>query len=170
MTGLISPHFSKLLAIALLLFVAWLAANISYVLISGRLRLASQIEEFRQRYEDIHKRRIDIPSLQNQLAELTSSGLLRSAAIAASSDSAASARLQQAARDGIDQVHGKLLSLNALGADRVSSSVAVQSSRSTGRAHARELDRPCRKRRASSVFGGAIGSGAAATRRASATA
>jgi hypothetical protein len=123
---LISPRFSKLLAMALLLMATWLVANLFYLVVSERARLQSQISDLRQRYEDIRGRRVDIRSLQDQLAQLASSGVARNAAIMARTDHSATARLQQLVRESIEKSQGKLLSLTELGSDRSQFSVAVQ--------------------------------------------
>ena len=126
MTGLVSPRFSRLLAVALLLMAVWLFADLCYLGIAERTRLQSRISDLRQRYEDIRRRRVDIGSLKDQLTQLNSSGVVRSAAIMARTDRAAIAQLQQVVRGSVEQSRGKLLSLTDLGADRAAFTVAVQ--------------------------------------------
>jgi Type II secretion system (T2SS), protein M subtype b len=123
---LISPRFRKLVALALLIVAVWLAANLLYLAVMQRMRLHAQISDLRQRYEDLRARRIDMPSLKDQLAQLTSSGVAHHAAIMARTDRAAAAALQQLVRGGIERSRGRLLSLTDLGADRSAFSVAVQ--------------------------------------------
>jgi hypothetical protein len=125
-TDLISPRFSKLLALALFFVAIWLVANLLYLAVLQRARLHSQISDLRQRYEAIRGRRVDTGSLKDQLTQLTTSGVAHHAAIMARTDRAASALLQQLVRGSIEQSRGRLLSLTDLGSDRSALSVAVQ--------------------------------------------
>jgi hypothetical protein len=125
-TELMSPRFSRLLAVTMLFIAIWLVADLFYLAVLERARLQNQISDLRQRYEEIRGRRVDSGSLKDQLAQLTSSGVTRSAAIMARTDRAATASLQQLVRASIEQSQGKLLSLTELASDRSAFTVAVQ--------------------------------------------
>ena len=126
MNELISPRFSRLLAVALFILSIWLVGSIAYLIVSKRAALHVDIADLRKRFDELRERRVDVGSLERQLSQLASSTALRNAVIAAGSERIALARLQQVVRSTINEAHGRLLSTTELPADRSSSVVALQ--------------------------------------------
>jgi hypothetical protein len=123
---LMSPHFSKAVAVLLLLILVWLGLQVSFFLVTGRLRLSNETVELRQRLNELLNRRIDIPSLEHKLASLASSPSVQKAAIMADSGRAAFSRLQLFTRTTLEKAQGKLLALNERSMASEASIVAAQ--------------------------------------------
>src|SRR4051812_19641523 len=121
MTDLLSPRFSRLLALALLAFSTWGVGNFAYYAIAQRVDLQIQIGDLRERFEDIRRRRVELGSLEQRLSELSISSAMRSAVIAAATERLALTRLQQLARQAIDATQGKLISIAEVRSERPSS-------------------------------------------------
>lgn len=115
-----------MVALGLLTLVIWVVFKIASVALTSRLRLQEEISQLRQHYGELRERRIDVQSLEQELAMLMSSQSIARIAIAADSERGATARLQEIARKSLTEANGKLLSLNEMPGNPATSAVAVQ--------------------------------------------
>jgi Type II secretion system (T2SS), protein M subtype b len=127
MIGSLSLRVSKFAALALLLFAAWSALTLAVKIASARLRLQSEIAELRRLHDEITRRRIDIPSLEAQLARLGSDAATQQTVIVADHERAALAQLQQATRKAVQEAGGQLLGLTEVSVARAATDSAVAS-------------------------------------------
>lgn len=127
MTDLISPRLSKVAALALLALVLWVSGTLLTKFVIARIEIGRETADLRQSYEQLRSRRVDVVSLQAELAQIAKAPGVLDGSIAAASERAALARFQQSVRKRVQDAGGQLLSLNEVRtASAGSSSVAVQ--------------------------------------------
>jgi type II secretory pathway component PulM len=128
----LSPRSSRMVALGLLILVIWVIFKGGIATFASRLRLQEEISQLRQHYGELRDRRIDVQSLEQELATLTSSQSIRRIAIVADSDRGATAKLQEIARKSLADANGRLLSLSEMPNNPSASAVAVQLRASIG--------------------------------------
>lgn len=122
----LSPFTHKLIAVAALLSALWVVALSAATLVSARLGVARETSDAVSRYEMLRSRRVNIESLQRQLAELESSEQVKASLVRAANPRAAVATVQQLTKSAIEGTGGRFLSSVESAATPTAGTVAVQ--------------------------------------------
>jgi hypothetical protein len=122
----VSPRIAKLAAVAILVVVGWLTTKVIWFYVAGRLELSSEIEQLEETVPNIAARRVDLAKLQTQLSTLAASPQVRRSTMTAASKRDALNQLTQTIRGSLDEVHGKLLSLNEAASANQADIIAAQ--------------------------------------------
>jgi hypothetical protein len=122
----LSPGYGRFVALALLLAGTWIVVTVTLNVTSARIGLHAEAKDLGERHLALQDRRVDIGSLEAELARLSASSSVQQRAITADSERAALARLQQVARRAVEGSGAHLLALNETAAGRDSSIVATQ--------------------------------------------
>src|SRR5262249_20353538 len=117
---------SRLLAVGLLLLLLWLAIGAAVRAISARISAAGEINRLQQLAGELEIRRLDIATLEQQLATTMSAPSLKGAVMIADTNRAALANLQQVVRTSLERMRGKLMSISEASSTQDQSVVGIQ--------------------------------------------
>jgi hypothetical protein len=112
MMDTVAPGLRKTLALIILLVVVWAIGSVGARAVRARLAIYAETEQLRLIYADLTKRRIDLKSLEEQLASLLQVGARYPSVIVADSDRSATAQLQQSTLRKVKDAGGAALSVD----------------------------------------------------------
>jgi hypothetical protein len=125
MMDTVAPWLRKALAVMILAVAVWAVTSALVMGIRARLVLHDEIGRAREIHDALAKRRIDLASLEAQVAALTQSGAQHPGLITAADERSAGAQLQQATLKKIKEAGGTALALDGVGLAGGSGSATV---------------------------------------------